>query len=89
MLPKAFPPSPNAIRRYHCRDDGTSLGVNHALVIQAREAEGDEASPTTWVTDSQSVKSTDAGKPHRCEAGGRGFVDPSVVLAMVACRRPP
>jgi transposase len=37
--------------------------INHLLVMQAREAIGREASPSTGLIDSQSTKTTEAGGP--------------------------
>jgi transposase len=64
MLPKEFPPF-TAVQYYfyRWRDDGTWLGINHALVIQAREMERREASLSAGVIDSQSVKTTEAAGP--------------------------
>lgn len=47
VLPKEFSPF-TTVRRcfYRWRDDGTWSSINHALVMQAREMEGREASPT-------------------------------------------
>ncbi|ENN87171.1 Mobile element protein [Rhizobium freirei PRF 81] len=35
--------------------------INHRLVMETRELEGKEASPTAGVIDSQSVKTTESG----------------------------
>jgi len=45
---------------YRRRDNGTWRGINHALVMRARELEGHEASPSAGIIDSQSVKTTEA-----------------------------
>ena len=41
--------------------DGTLLRIHHALYMQARELAGKEASPTTTIVDSQSVKGAEKG----------------------------
>jgi transposase len=55
VLPKDFPPYTTAQRYFYAwRDDGRwQQRINHALVRQAREAEGRQASPTAGVIDSR------------------------------------
>ncbi len=70
MLPKEFPPFTTVqYYFYRWRDDGTWCRINHALVMQARELGGREASPSAGIIDSQSVKTTEAAGPRGYDAG--------------------
>ncbi len=65
-LPKDLPPRSTVhdyFVRWQC--DGTLRRLHHALYEQARELAGKEASPTTAIVDSQSVKGAERGPPDR------------------------
>ena len=61
-LPKDLPPK-STVHDYLTLWiwDGTLRRLHHALLVQAREQAGKEASPTAAIVDSQSVKSAEKG----------------------------
>ncbi|WP_281517597.1 IS5 family transposase [Ferranicluibacter rubi] len=70
MLPKDFPPCSTVQRYfYEWRAMGVWSRINHHLVMEARELEGNEASPTAGAIDSRSVKTTESGGIRGFDAG--------------------
>src|SRR2546423_3948113 len=62
MLPKDFPPFTTVQGYfYDWRDDGLFEKINFALLLEAREAAGREASPSAGGVDSQSGQTTESG----------------------------
>ncbi len=63
-LPKDLPPRRTVYDYLDLwRWEGTLDRLHQALYVQGREQAGREASPTTAINDSQSVKSTEKGGP--------------------------
>jgi transposase len=63
-IPKDLPPRSTLYDYFDLWSwDGTLDRIHHALYVQCREAGSREASPTTAVIDSQSVKSAEKGGP--------------------------
>ena len=61
-LPKDFPPRSTAHHYFKLWEwDGTLVRLHHALYVQVRERAGKDASPTTAIIDSQSVKGAEKG----------------------------
>jgi transposase len=57
LLPKCFPPVSTVQRYFYAwRNTGLLEAMNTVLVMNLREIEGREASPSACVIDSQSVK---------------------------------
>jgi transposase len=69
-IPTEFPPYSTVQGYFYAWSHGGLLAqINHLLVTALREKVGREASPTSGVIDSQSVKTTESGGPRGFDAG--------------------
>jgi putative transposase len=70
LLPSDFPSWETIYRWFAAfRDEARFEKINHALVMMDRERAGREASPSGAILDSQSVKTTEAGRPRGYDGG--------------------
>jgi transposase len=70
-LPRDLPPRSTVhgyFIRWQC--DRTLSKLHHELYVQAREQAGKEASPTTAIVDSQSIRSAERGAERRIRLAG-------------------
>ena len=83
MMPRDFPPF-TTVQSYFYEWRATGLWgrINHHLVMEARELEGREASPSAGVIDSQSVKPRKAAE-FRAMTRARRSRDASVISSSI------
>ena len=70
MLPKDFPPKSTVQEYFYAwRTEATLNGINHELLMRAREAEGREASPSAGVIRQPVGENHESGGPRGFDAG--------------------
>lgn len=81
LLPKGFPLHVTVQRYLHAwRDSDVWQAINHALLMDVRQAARREASPTASMIDGRSVTTTKAGSPYGSAAAVTWLYAASVKL---------